>query len=192
MRDLKACQAEVFRRSKQRIWARKQRTKRLLMACIPLALCLSAVVVIAMQPEERSGEIAENQYSTQYAETAAAAGGAVAYEGAAVTVSGNSIRYCYTSAEKVDLISGIIHSIVNTDEDTRGSAFVEDRVDETAGQKQNYQGKGYEILIRHEDGSQSRYLLVGSALVDPATEESFPMGEETLATLKEALGISCD
>ena len=41
MRDLNECQAEVFRRSEKRIKERKQRRKHILLACIPLVLCVT-------------------------------------------------------------------------------------------------------------------------------------------------------
>ena len=41
MRDLKECQAEVFRRSEQRIKARKKTHKRIVAVCIPLFLVVS-------------------------------------------------------------------------------------------------------------------------------------------------------
>lgn len=41
MRDLNECQAEVFRRSEQRIKERKQRRKHILLACVPLVLCMT-------------------------------------------------------------------------------------------------------------------------------------------------------
>jgi hypothetical protein len=41
MRDLNECQAEVFRRSEERIKERKQRRKHIMLACIPLVLCIT-------------------------------------------------------------------------------------------------------------------------------------------------------
>lgn len=41
MRELHECQAEVFRRSEKRIKKRKQRRKHILLACIPLVLCIA-------------------------------------------------------------------------------------------------------------------------------------------------------
>ena len=41
MRDLNECQAEVFRRSEKRIKERKQHRKHILLACIPLVLCIT-------------------------------------------------------------------------------------------------------------------------------------------------------
>ena len=48
MRDLNECQAEVFRRSQQRIYARKQRAKRILLTCIPLVVCVSAIPLFVL------------------------------------------------------------------------------------------------------------------------------------------------
>ena len=59
MRDLQACQAEVFRRSEARIKARKQRRKHILLACIPLALCL-ALLLPGTMPASKDAAAPEN------------------------------------------------------------------------------------------------------------------------------------
>ena len=41
MRELHECQAEVFRRSEKRIKQRRQHRKHILLACIPLVLCIT-------------------------------------------------------------------------------------------------------------------------------------------------------
>ena len=47
MRDLNECQAEVFRRSEKRIKERKQHRKHILLACIPLVLCITLLATFS-------------------------------------------------------------------------------------------------------------------------------------------------
>ena len=46
MRDLKECQAAVFRRSEIRIKARKKRRNRILMTCIPMVLGITVITAV--------------------------------------------------------------------------------------------------------------------------------------------------
>ena len=54
MRELHECQAEVFRRSEKRIKARKQRRKHILLACIPLVICITLFSAFFLRDTNRA------------------------------------------------------------------------------------------------------------------------------------------
>ena len=54
MRDLNECQAEVFRRSEKRIKQCKQHRKHILLACIPLVLCITLFSVFFLRDTTRA------------------------------------------------------------------------------------------------------------------------------------------
>ena len=54
MRDLNECQVEVFRRSKKRINQRKQHRKCILLACIPLVLCITLFSAFFLRDTNRA------------------------------------------------------------------------------------------------------------------------------------------
>ena len=60
MRDLNECQAEVFRRSEEKIKARKRTRNRILAVCVPLCLLLSLKTVTQV-PEINTGDTAAQQ-----------------------------------------------------------------------------------------------------------------------------------
>ena len=60
MRDLQECQAEVFRRSEEKIKARKRTRNRILAVCVPLCLLLSLKTVTQV-PEINTGDTAAQQ-----------------------------------------------------------------------------------------------------------------------------------
>ena len=60
MRDLQECQAEVFRRSEEKIKARKRTRNRILAVCVPLCLLLSLKTVTQV-PEINAGDTAAQQ-----------------------------------------------------------------------------------------------------------------------------------
>lgn len=189
MRNLKDCQAEVFRRSEKRIAARKQRRKRLLAAGIPLALCAAIVAFPKLMPQTRSGERAENMQVACGTEAAAGMG----MPAGLVEVTGNSYSYSYTVSEKVQGIDTLICDIVGDAGQTRGDSAIQDEAPtETAPPKQNYQGSGYEIRVSHADGREREYLLVKRALVDLQTGQRFELSEEEYEDLMCVLEIPGD
>jgi hypothetical protein len=54
MRELHECQAEVFRRSEKRIKERKQRRKHILLACIPLVICITLFSAFFLRDTNRA------------------------------------------------------------------------------------------------------------------------------------------
>ena len=53
MRDLKECKAEVFRRSENRIKARKKLRNRVLSLCIPACLVIGALLILPRLPSQQ-------------------------------------------------------------------------------------------------------------------------------------------
>lgn len=189
MRNLNECQAEVFRRSEKRIKERKQRRNHILMACIPLVLCITifgAFVFPGMDSRNRAPESSDELYFGAMG-TDAAAGLFVG----SVEVSGNGISHYYTSVEDVQGIISLLNKIVAIPETNDGSGTDNGVAEDSASTdlKENYNDKGYKIIVKRSDGSIAEYLLVGSLLIDQTAEEEFHMGEDTCKDLKEALGI---
>lgn len=193
MRNLNECQAEVFRRSEKRIKERKQRRKHILMACIPLVLCItmfSAFILPAMMPAGSSDKFAPESSNEQLSGAMGTDGVADLFAGS-VEVSGNGISHLYTSVEDVQGIVGLITEIVavpETSEDDEVKDFVTNE-DSSTSLKENYKEMGYKILVKRSDGTNTEYFLVGSLLIDESTQEMFHMSEDTYFELKDALGI---
>jgi hypothetical protein len=108
-----------------------------------------------------------------------------------VEVSGNRISHSYSSNRDVQRILGLIDEIVVTpetvyDESLRDFAAIESAVTDLDDE---FKDMSYRILVRHSDGSETEYLLIGNMLIDQSTQEAFHMDEATSFALKEALGI---
>lgn len=189
MRELHECQAEVFRRSEKRIKERKQRRNHILMACVPLVLCITifgAFVFPGMDGRNRAPESSDELYYGAMG-TDAAAGLFVG----SVEVSGNGISNYYTSVEDVQGIISLLNEVVAIPETNDGGVTGNPVVGDSSSTdlKESYKDKGYKILVKRGDGSITEYLLVGSLLIDQTAEEEFHIGEDTCKDLKEALGI---
>lgn len=198
MRDLNECQAEVFRRSEKRIRMRKQRRDRMLMACIPLVLCVtlfSAFVLPAMMPagSENTGE-------------ADGAVGALTEEKheslscpiAEITVSGPGFSRSYTDASEVLPIFYRLNNCLSPEPESNTAAGTEvygdnfqntpDRGDATESTAYPASG-GYTVTLVAHDGKTTEYLFSGSTLEDLAANRVYALSQSQVQALTELLGI---
>ena len=190
MRNFEERKAEVFRRSDKRIKERKQRRNHMLMACIPLVLCLTifGAFLFPQLDDLKQAPESSNEHYFSGAMGTEADGGLFA---GSVEVSGNGVSSYYTSVENVQGIMRLINGIVavpETDDADKDENFVVE--DSTSTElKGDHKENGYRILVKRSDGSSAEYLLVGSMLIDQATQNEFYMSEDTSKELKDALGI---
>ncbi|MBQ8810593.1 MAG: hypothetical protein IJZ69_09725 [Bacteroidales bacterium] len=193
MRELHECQAEVFRRSEKRIKERRARRNHILMACIPLVLCLTifgAFLFPQMDDLKQAPESGNEQYFGAMGTDTM--GGVIT---GSVEVSGNGISSFYSTEEDVLEIMQLINGIVAIPEtESDGSDDRDYIADEnhSTEQKENQKEKGYTILLKRGDGSSTEYLLLGSLLIDQTTQQEYPVREDTMKDLKNALGIPLD
>lgn len=194
MRELHECQAEVFRRSEKRIKERKQRRNHMLMACIPLVLCLTifGAFLFPQMDDFKQAPESSNEHYFSGAMGTDTMGGVIT---GSVEVSGNGISSFYSTEEDVLEIMRLINGIVAIPEtESDGSDDRDYITDEnhSTEQKENQKEKGYTILLKRGDGSSTEYLLVGSLLIDQTTQQEYPVSEDTMKDLKNALGIPLD
>ena len=189
MRNFEERKAEVFRRSEKRIKERKQRRNHMLMACIPLVLCLTifgAFLFPQMDDFKQAPESSNEQFSGTMGKDEI--GGLFA---GSVEVSGNGVSSYYTSVENVQGIMRLINGIVAVPETNDGDDLRDYITDESTSTdaNENYQENCYKIVVHRSDGTSTEYLLVGSRLIDQNTQQEFPVSEDTMKDLKNALGI---
>lgn len=189
MRELHECQAEVFRRSEKRIKERKQRRNHMLMACIPLVLCLTifgAFLFPQLDDFKQAPESSNDQHAGALGTEAD--GGLFA---GSVEVSGNGVSSYYTSVENVQGIMRLINGIMAVPETNDGDDLRDYITDESTSTDKNeyYQESCYKIVVKRSDGSSTEYLLVGSVLIDQTTHQEYPVSEDAMKDLKKALGI---
>ena len=192
MRELHECQAEVFRRSEKRIKERKQRRNHMLMACIPLVLCLTifgAFLFPQMDDFKHAPESSNEQFSGAMGKDEI--GGLFT---GSVEVSGNGVSSYYASVENVQGIMRLINGIVAVPETNDGDDLRDYITDESTSTdvNENYQENCYKIVVKRSDKTSTEYLLVGSVLIDQNTQQEYPVGEATMKDLKNALGIPLD
>ena len=200
MRNFEERKAEVFRRSEKRIKERKQRRNHILMACIPLVLCItlfSAFFLPGMLPGDTKdpgiadgavGGLTENKSESL----------ACAYT--KIDVIGNGISLSYTKASDVLSISNQLASyMVNEPENspavgegTRGDDFKNESAEDgyigTTGAT-SAAGTGYVITLTLHEGGAIAYRLSGNSLLDVAENKTYKLTQAQLEELNELLGI---
>ena len=190
MRNFEERKAEVFRRSEKRIKERKQRRNHMLMACIPLVLCLTifGAFLFPQMDDFKQAPESNNEHYFSEAMGTEADGGLFA---GSVEVSGNGVSSYYTSVENVQGIMRLINGIVAVPETNYGDDLRDYITDESTSTdaNENYQENCYKIVVHRSDGTSTEYLLVGSRLIDQNTQQEFPVSEDTMKDLKNALGI---
>lgn len=190
MRNFEERKAEVFRRSEKRIKERKQRRNHILMTCIPLVLCLAifgAFLFPQLDDLKRAPE-SNNEHYFSGAMGTEADGGLFA---GSVEVSGNGVSSYYTSVENVQGIMRLINGIVAVPETNDGDDLRDYITDESTStdKNENYQESCYKIVVKRNDKTSTEYLLVGSVLIDQTTHQEYPVSEDAMKDLKNALGI---
>ena len=183
MRNLNECQAEIFRRSEERIKARR-RKKRVLAACVPSVLCLTLISVFFLPGllPERSADSVEPALPES-------AAGCIPDSIEKITVYGPDFSKTYLEFSQVHTISSQLktYSSANemTEESLRGENFKENSYTGIADRTD----AEYTIFMTTEDGKSLNFLFSGNTLTNLATKESYALSQQQVTELYDLLGI---
>ena len=198
MRNLNECQAEVFRRSEKRIKQRKQRRKHILMVCIPLVLCLTALgtyLFPGTAPEDPRYPLSNES----------AMGGLTGdrYESftcpiAKITVTGSGLSRSYTDVADLLLISDQLYACGIRGSGTHGTTN-DGVADEGEDRKENgdiFSGSvadssniAYTITLITHEGVKTEYRLAGKTLKNLTANQTYTLSQTQVNELQELLGI---
>ena len=84
---------------------------------------------------------------------------------------------------------GCLHCYIHKGDAKRGVDTSHTDESTSTDKNENYQENCYKIVVHRSDGTSTEYLLVGSRLIDQNTQQEFPVSEDTMKDLKNALGI---
>lgn len=195
MRNFEERKAEVFRRSEKRIKERKQRRNHILMACIPLVLCitlLGAFLFPGATPEDPSfngsagGGLTEEKFES------------LSCPIAKITVTGGNFSQTYKEVEDLLLISDQLYSYGSRGSETNGTtddgiaSEGEDRkenADDVSGSVADSANIAYTITLITHEGVKTEYQLVGKTLKNLTTKQTYNLSQTQVNELYELLGI---
>ena len=195
MRNFEERKAEVFRRSEKRIKERKQRRNHILMACIPLVLCitlLGAFLFPGATPEDprfngsAGGGLTEEKFES------------LSCPIAKITVTGANFSQTYKEVEDLLLISDQLYSYGSRGSETNGTtddgiaSEGEDRkenADDVSGSVADSANIAYSITLITHEGVKTEYRLAGKTLENLTTKQTYHLSQTQVNELYELLGI---
>ena len=219
MRDLNECQAEVFRRSEKRIKERKRHRKHILLACIPLVLCMTLFSSFFLRGTEKAAPDALVELEAPMNSPNGNWDGSSPVSVIRVEVSGLDFSQTYTNTADIMLISDQLYSYGQSKAesyvdkesaapDDQHSVIAESENGGTAKEEapsENHQGSlgngdlygvtsdstniGYTITLTTDAGTQMEYYLSGNILENRTTNQSRKLTQSEANILKELLGI---
>lgn len=166
MRTLHECQAEVFRRSEERIRARR-RAARALLVCLPLILCITAFSLFVLP------DLAALPGEPGSKNDSAAPPSAVCR----IDISGAGQVTSVTDQARIRAITDALTELnVSPDAPSGGSD-----IPEVSG--------GCTIVLVSEDSSQTAYLLTRQSLTNRDTGHTVNLTQTQAAELTALLGL---
>ena len=195
MRNFEERKAEVFRRSEKRIKERKARRNHILMACIPLVLCitlLGAFLFPGATPEDPSfngsagGGLTEEKFES------------LSCPIAKITITGGNFSQTYREVEDLLLISDQLYSYGSRGNETNGTtddsiaSEGEDRkenADVIYGNVTDHSNVAYTITLVTHEGVKTEYQLIGKTLKNLTTKQTYNLSQTQVNELYELLGI---
>ena len=202
MRDLKDCQAEVFRRSEKRIKQRRKRRKHIIMTCVPLMLCTTVIFSIVVSNKKAAAPASPGMPATN---TAGALTGdmqeSVSFPIAKIEVSSIHFSRSYTDAEHIRSISEQLlacsvsgpensHPTQESvqDETVRGSSDTSDLADGNVKTQGESGSVEYTITLAMDAGEKTEYYLAGNILENRTTNQTYTLSREQVKKLLDLLG----
>ena len=189
MRELQECQAEVFRRSEKRIRARRQRTIRMLLACIPLVLCIAVASMYTLPALLGTGTKTTGAADPAGRPTEAFYNSSGKDEGvpestrcpvSKIEVQGTGVFLFHMEPQELSQIFRQLRVCMDD--------ITNDREETT--QAGSGSTPSYTIILTMEDGSTEEFWLAGNTLLDRSTGRTGILSQEQLTELERLLGIA--
>lgn len=216
MRDLKECQAAVFRRSEIRIKERKKRRNRILMTCIPMVLGITVITAVLWSKTPTGPNSKETEAEAWCVEHSP-------YVWQEILVSGQGKHLTYKNEETLQIVgfldactaekpikapenspleSGkdcqmIPENAPEAPEDNRApSSGTGDPTTETYNKYSATGGLLDDCLVHADEGftitinEHQQYCLSGNLLADRTNNKTYVLTSEQADRLRELLGVS--
>jgi len=184
MRNLNECQAEVFRRSEKRTKERKQRRNRILMACVPLVLCI-VLVGVGFDREATPPNLQDpGSAAPGTSELHDIVQESNVHTIATVMVSGHGFSMSHTDVAETAQICDQLAAYRLTP--PANNPISEDPQPEDAPEDAD---EAYTITLVAHSGEKTVFRLTGCTLKNTATGETYVLSQAQVKQLHVLLGI---
>ena len=197
MRNFEERKAEVFRRSEKRIKERKQRRNHILMACIPLVLCIT-ILGAFLRPNITPDGAADPGDTRPVVDGMGSDGFAsLSCPIAKITVSGNNFSISHTEVADLLLISDQLYSYGTRAPSSNGTTdnvvdeddVPQDNGEDVSGSIMDSANAAYTITMVTHEGEKTEYQLSGNTLKNLNTNQTYTLSQTQVNELRELLGI---
>lgn len=183
MRELNECKAEIFRRSKKRIQARKKRRAWLISLCLCFVVCASAYSLAESQtkksndqaPDGLTGSVSNGSYVCSYTQVS--------------VQTGDEVKFI---TDKVAVTN--LFEIIFVPDSSHGQESADESQNEMDGvlDLPNYSSHSADYVITFQTafGAQSIFLLNGNELYSVTGKTATTLTNAQRAELLAALGVS--
>ena len=197
MRNFEERKAEVFRRSEKRIKERKARRNHILMACIPLVLCIT-ILGAFLHPNVTPDGAADPGDTSPVVDGMGSDGfTSLSCPIAKITVSGNNFSISHTEVADLLLISDQLYSYGTRAPSSNGTTDTvvdeddvpKDNGEDVSGSIMDSANAAYTITMVTHEGVKTEYQLVGKTLTNLTTNQTYKLTQTQANELRTLLGI---
>ena len=197
MRNFEERKAEVFRRSEKRIKERKARRNHILMACIPLVLCIT-ILGAFLHPNVTPDGAADPGDTSPVVDGMGSDGfTSLSCPIAKITVSGNNFSISHTEVADLLLISDQLYSYGTRAPSSNGTTDTvvdeddvpKDNGEDVSGSIMDSANAAYTITMITHEGVKTEYQLVGKTLTNLTTNQTYKLTQTQANELRTLLGI---
>ncbi|MBR4016508.1 MAG: hypothetical protein IKK11_01695 [Oscillospiraceae bacterium] len=192
MRDLMECQAEVFRRSEQRIKVRKQRRNRMLMACVPVVLCLAFALATAPWEQTANSPMGENCTPNTnppediYSGITDSVNPSLTASVTEIRLSEKENSLSLTNPEEISRIVELVGESQALNNQLTGAVPGGDKEngrgdDGTTEEKYHSASRGYTVTVVRQTGEETVYYLVGSTMKNLTENKTYTLSQAQMA-----------
>lgn len=185
MRDFEQRREEIFRRSQARIQARRKRNKRIVMTCVPVALCLCVAGFFLSGPFAVSNDCAEAENNSQFS-CDQSSNGSLITSLVEVRVTDGKGERVYTDPQVVQMVSAML-----TFPETEDGSTVADRAD-GALMENMAAALGCVLKVTDVTGTETTYALLDGQLTELDSGRSRVLDDAQLKQLREALELGAE
>ena len=198
MRNLEQRIAEIHHRSAEIIEKRRKRRKHLLVACIPVVLCMG--LVFGVRPLERATEdgIAPGSPPSGELGMPEMAPETVLSGYMRMEVTGGGLSRVYMEQERITSAAEYLRGCVSKGAQTNDTipdetTVITDKSQEftnTRGENNYSTAQSYTVILESAAGTSEQYLLVGDVLYEADGQQGHILTEKQAQELRSLLGIA--
>lgn len=194
MRNLTECQAEVFRRSEERIKERKKRRIHMLVACIPVVLCIALLLPVFLPEEKAAAPNAMGSPESGMDGISVVVDESLSEAAVSVTVLGEGFSNTLVDDTAVHRVCAYLSSFGTRGSETNGltdDMVVEENAESAHDELQDNVGSlnsGYTITLVMEE-NKTVYCLDGNTLENQTSNQMYSLSDNQVIELMDMLGI---